>query len=352
MASFNSLRISEISNTTADAVCITFEVPEKLKEDYRFKAGQYVTLRTKIDGKEIRRDYSICKSPVENQLAVVVKRVYKGVFSNYANEELKVGNIIDVAPPRGRFTYDSSVENNTIIGFAAGSGITPIMGIIKTVLAASPVNKFILVYGNKSKEKTIFYNELSFLEKTYNNRLIVKYIFSETAYKNALFGRIDSGIVKYALKNQHISPQSALYYICGPESMIFNVKETLENLEVNEDAILFELFSSSENTTTNVPTTSIAENITELEVLIDDEKETLKIGQDTIILDALLENDIDAPYSCKGGVCSSCIGRITQGTAVMVKNNILTDSEIKEGLILSCQALATSKTLSIDFDDV
>jgi ring-1,2-phenylacetyl-CoA epoxidase subunit PaaE len=332
MATFNTLVISKIQRETSKAVSISFDVPESLKNTYAFEAGQYLTLKTKIDGQEIRRDYSISSSPRSNDLTVTIKEIENGIFSSFANQELKVGESIAVAPPKGRFTYTTNSDRqNTIVAFAAGSGITPIMSILKTVLDTNTSQKFVLVYGNKTPEETIFFKTLHDLKTQYPTR-------------------IDKGNTNYSLKNLINIDQTSAFYLCGPEKMIHTVKEVLLQHNVCEDDILFELFTAT--TTVAEAQVSIPSGPTKATVLVDDETTEISVNSEQTILEAALKHDVDVPYSCQGGVCSSCICRITKGTAEMRQNSVLTDGEVAEGLVLSCQAVPTSAVIHIDFDDV
>ena len=348
MAQFHSLKIKSILRQTDKAVSITFEVPTALKADFAFTAGQYITLKTVIDAKEIRRDYSLSSSPQSESLTVTVKEIENGVFSSYANTQLKTGDTLEVGTPNGRFIYDPKTDtSNTIVAFAAGSGITPIMSIARTVLETD--SNFVLIYGNKSPKETIFYDEILKLQTLHSNRFMVQFVYSETDEKDALFGRIDSGNVQYILKNNIAVNNSQKFYLCGPEGMINTVNGILTEKGVEASKVLFELFTASEVKTTSTSTNEGDSNIT---ILVDEEETTLVMSQKQTILEAALANDLDVPYSCQGGVCSSCICRVTEGTATMRQNNILTDNEVAEGLVLSCQAEPTSTSVKVDFDDI
>ena len=348
MAQFHSLKIKSILRQTDKAVSITFEVPTALKADFAFTAGQYITLKTVIDAKEIRRDYSLSSGPQSESLTVTVKEIENGVFSSYANTQLKTGDTLEVGTPNGRFIYDPKTDaSNTIVAFAAGSGITPIMSIARTVLETD--SNFVLIYGNKSPKETIFYDEILKLQTLHSNRFMVQFVYSETDEKDALFGRIDSGNVQYLLKNNIAVNNSQKFYLCGPEGMINTVNGILTEKGVEASKVLFELFTASEVKSTSTSTNEGDSNIT---ILVDEEETTLVMSQKQTILEAALANDLDVPYSCQGGVCSSCICRVTEGTATMRQNNILTDNEVAEGLVLSCQAEPASTSIKVDFDDI
>ena len=348
MAEFHKVHIQEIRPETADAVSVVFKIPENLKVDFKFTAGQYVTLQTAINGEVIRRAYSICATPESGEIRVAIKKVAEGVFSTYATTELKVGDAIEITAPEGRFLLSPNANKN-YIGFAAGSGITPILSMLKSVLQTETNATFTLVYGNKSAADTIFYTELNQLKETYPGRFKLHYIFSRENVKNSLRGRIDGNVTNYFVKNMYKETSFDAAYLCGPEEMIKDVSNTLEKNNIAKENIHFELFVVA---TDEEKVAQVKEGTTEITVLLDDEVTTFTMSQTDDILAANLRNNIDAPYSCQGGVCSSCLARVTEGKAVMVKNSILTDSELEEGLILTCQAHPTTPTITIDFDDV
>ncbi|RAJ17923.1 ferredoxin--NADP reductase [Olleya aquimaris] len=349
MSQFHTLTISNIHRETDKCVTITFDVPEHLKNDYNFKAGQYITLKTNIDGQEVRRDYSLCSSPSSRKLTVAVKEVENGTFSKLANHNLKEGDTLDVAKPQGRFIFEP--KNNvsrTIVAFAAGSGITPILSIIQTALNEEPNSNFVLVYGNKTLNDTIFLNQLLELQHQFKDRLHIQFLYSQSQEDNALFGRIEKSTVNLIVKNRYKDVAIDAFYLCGPEAMINTVKEVLLENNIDENSIYFELFTAS----TQTSSLDVAEGDTEITITVDDETETFTMSQKQTVLEAALKQDLDAPYSCQGGVCSSCIARITDGKALMRQNNILTDAEVAEGLVLTCQAHPTTPTLVVDYDDV
>jgi len=348
MSTFHKLSIKNYIQETANAVSLIFDIPEHLKDNFSFKAGQYVTLKTTIEAKEIRRSYSICSSPNSGELKVAIKRVENGVFSTYAISHLKTGDVIEVHEPEGKFILEPTRSTN-YLGIVAGSGITPVLSMIKTVLQLEPSSSFTLIYGNKSSDETMFKTELDALSKAYDTRFNLEYVFSRQNEEGALFGRIDEGHTNYFIKNIYKNWSFNTAFLCGPEEMIKTVSTTLKENHYKESQILFELFTASINEESS---SELKDGQTEVTVLLDDEELCFTMNQKDNILAAALRNDVDAPYSCQGGVCSSCLGKVTQGTAVMVKNSILTDDEVNEGFILTCQAHPTSSKISIDFDDV
>lgn len=356
MAKYNPLTVKNIHRETDKCVTLHFEVPEALKKDYAFKAGQYITLKVIINGEEVRRDYSLCSSPNSDELKVAVKEVNNGTFSKYANKELQVGDRIEVSLANGRFTFEpDATKTRTIAAFAAGSGITPILSIVKTVLEEEPNSQFILVYGNKTIKDTIFLKELLALQNKYNDRFYIQFLYSQAREENALFGRIEKSTVNLIIKNKYKHTTIDAFYICGPEVMINTVKAVLIENNIPEEHIYFELFTASVTNDTNSSVNTALTNtngLTKVTVIIDEEEEEYEMSQKQTILEAAIDKDIDPPYSCQGGVCSSCVARVIEGTAVMRQNNILTDSEVADGLVLTCQALPTSASIKVDYDDV
>lgn len=349
MAHFHSLTVQKIKQLTPSSVAITFAIPKELILTYAFTAGQYITIKKEIKGKELRRAYSISSSPKSGAITIGVKKVDKGGFSDFAHSKLKPGDVLEVMPPEGRFVFRPSDSPKNIAAFAAGSGITPIMSIAKTVLESNPKNTFVLTFGNKSYKETMFYTDLVKLQLDYPKRFFIYFILSQTQEDESLFGRIDTSTVNYVLNNKHKNVEFNDFYLCGPEAMIHLVKDQLKENEISEDKIHFELFTETE-IKDELP--EKPEGKTQLTVMLDDEEFSFAMDKGSVVLDAVLKENIDAPYSCQGGVCSSCIARIKEGKAEMVKNQILTDSEIAEGLILTCQAHPTTPTLTVDYDDV
>jgi ring-1,2-phenylacetyl-CoA epoxidase subunit PaaE len=348
MATFYKVHIKEVQQETANAVSVVFDIPEKLKSEFNFSAGQYITLQKEINNEEIRRAYSICSTPKSGEVRVAIKAVENGLFSVYATTQLKVGDEIEISIPEGRFLLNSE-PNKSYIAFTAGSGITPILSILKTVLETEPSSTFTLIYGNKSVADTIFFDELNNLKERFSDRFKLHFIFSRENVKNGIRGRIDENVTNYFVKNMYKEISFDAAFLCGPEEMINEVSKTLKSNNIAKENIHFELFTV---TVDEEKTGLIKEGNTEITVLLDDEETTFTMTQTDTILAASLRNDIDAPYSCQGGVCSSCLGKVTEGKAVMVKNSILTDGEIEEGLILTCQAHPTTPKITIDFDDV
>lgn len=352
---FHSLRIKEIKRETEDAVSISFEVPESLKDQYNYLPGQYLTLKTDINGEEVRRSYSLCSAPYENEWRVAIKEVPDGVFSTYANRELKEGMNIDVMTPTGNFVLNTNAQaEKHYVLFAAGSGITPILSIAKAALKNEPGSSVSLFYGNKGFNSIIFREEIEGLKNTYMDRLRLVHVLSRESLGNKLQkGRIDGEKCDNLFKAflQGISIDDV--YVCGPEQMILDVKERMIAHGLDEKNVHFELFTSPsvKEQPISKPTNSpkVESNVT---IIIDDEHIDLNLssnGQN--ILDAGHEAGADLPFACKGGVCCTCKARILEGSATMDVNYALEPDEVDAGYILTCQAHPTSDKLVVSFDD-
>ena len=348
MSDFHKLTVASVDSLTPNSVSLTFDIPANLIEVFSFSAGQYITIKHLVNGKEVRRAYSISSTPSSGKLTVGIKKVEGGTFSVYANESIKTGDVLEVMAPDGRFVFTPETSSKNIVAFAAGSGITPIMSIAQTVLE-NPDSKFFMVYGNQTPEETMYLKEIQKLQEKYGERFFVQYVYSKATDANSLFGRIETSTVNLIVKNKFKTIAFDGFYLCGPEAMINTVSDTLKSNGIAEDKIHFELFTTSDSKDT---ITESLDGKTKVEILVDDETFHIEMDQKELILDAVLKEDIDAPYSCQGGVCSSCIARVTEGKAEMEKNQILTDSEVAEGLILTCQAHPITTTLKVDYDDV
>lgn len=351
MSKFHELRVKSIQKETTDAVSISFEVPEELKEEFRYVAGQYLTLEKEIAGRKFRRSYSICSSPHSEELKVAVKQVADGSFSAWVNNKLKEGDFLNVFLPEGRFVYQPLEEDQdkTYVGFAVGSGITPVMAILQSVLCSEENSKFVLVYGNKSPEHTIFYKELLELKKQYPDRFYLELVFSQSKEKDAFFGRIEPGTVDFIFRNKFKDANFADVFICGPEPLLEMVTERLIQNSIDQEKIRFELFVKENNNAMEVEDTGQKTRIT---VILDEEEVTFDMDRDKRVLNAVIGEGMDPPYSCQGGICSSCLAMVVEGEVKMANNQILTDEEIEEGLVLTCQAHPLSPTLTIDYDEI
>lgn len=348
MSQFYKLKIEEVIRETALAVSLVFDIPAALQSEFKFVAGQYVTLKAIINGEEVRRAYSLCSSPASGQIKVSIKAVENGTFSVFANEQLTKGTELEVSVPEGKFVLEPEANKN-YIGFAAGSGVTPVMSMVKSVLESDTGSSFTMVYGNRTQEDTIFFKELNELTEKYSGRFNLHYVFSRENVEGSVFGRIDKAHVNYFLRNIYSNTSFDKAFLCGPEEMINIASETLSENGFGEDAISYELFTASID---EAAAEQVKDGQTEITVVLDDETTSFTMEQTADILSASLRHKLDAPYSCQGGVCSSCIAKVTEGKAVMVKNQILTDDELEEGFILTCQAHPTTAKITVDFDDV
>jgi len=352
MSMFHSLKVIDIKNETSDTVSVAFEIPEGGKSTFDYTSGQYLTLKFNINGNEERRSYSMCSSPFSGEpIRIAVKRVDKGLVSNHINDVIKVGDQIEVMSPQGNFTLETSLEQKTYVAFAAGSGITPIWSMIKSVLDNEPGSKFVLFYGNKTSDSTIFKNEIDSLT---GDRLSVYHILSREDTGNSITnGRIDKNKATELLKSNLNLLKSKAFFMCGPEEMIFNVKDVLQNLGVSEDKIKFELFTT--------PVLLAAEKEVEVsnftgtakvKVIYDEEEITFDLSSDgENVLEAAMKHDVDAPFSCKGAVCCTCKAKVTEGKMIMDANYALSDEEVAEGFVLACQAHPASENVVLDFDE-
>ena len=353
---FEKLPVAEVRRETSDCVSIAFTIPPELKEIFQYKQGQYITVRTNINGQEMRRSYSVCSSPLDNELRVAVKKAEYGIFSTYANEHLKKGDILDVMPPMGKFfTELYPHQSKQYAGFAAGSGITPLLSIIKTTLLTEPKSSFTLVYGNRNRHSIIFKEELEGLKNRYMDRFRVIYILSREKTDAAInFGRIDAEkCTTLCNKNLDINSTDE-FFLCGPEKMIFSVKDQLEQLGVDKKKIHFELFTAPGQKLSAVgsrKTEVKAEVKSKITIKLDGIAFNFDLGFDgDAILDAALKNGADLPYSCKSGVCCSCRAKLIEGEVDMDVNYGLEPEEIEQGFILTCQSHPRTEKVVVDFD--
>ncbi|MCX6208511.1 MAG: phenylacetate-CoA oxygenase/reductase subunit PaaK [Bacteroidetes bacterium] len=351
---FYPLTIKNIRKETNDCVSISFNIPTELKQEFTYKQGQYITLKTKIEDQEIRRSYSLCSSPLEDDFRIAVKKVQNGLFSSYANDLLKIGDTLDVAAPNGKF-YSELNESNLkkYLAIAAGSGITPILSIIKTTLSAEPLSEFILVYGNKNTGSIIFKEEIEALKNKFVGRLQLIHILSrEKTDAPISHGRIDTD--KLQQLSRLINWQSTNeFFICGPEEMILATKDFLENLNIDRKQIHFELFTTSAKSKnkTFVPQVK-SEAKSKITIISDGRSFDIEIGfNDEInILDAALKNGADLPFACKGGVCCTCKAKLLEGQVEMDVNWGLEHEEIEQGFILTCQSHPITERVVVDYD--
>ncbi|MBL7740900.1 MAG: phenylacetate-CoA oxygenase/reductase subunit PaaK [Chitinophagaceae bacterium] len=354
---FHKLAVKEVNKETADCVSIVFDIPDDLKEIFRFKQGQSLTMRTTINGEEARRTYSICSTPLENVLRVAIKKVDGGLFSSFANEQLKKGGVLEVMPPVGKFyvELDPSHKKN-YLAIAAGSGITPVISIIKTTLQTEPESSFTLIYGNRSRSSIIFFEELEAIKNKYLQRFSFINILSRERTDSVIhFGRIDKDKLHDLAKLIDYTSMDETF-ICGPEEMIFTVKAFLEAKGIDKKKIHFELFTTSSGpkpATSNlepiIKDTSVKSHIT---IRLDGRSVdfTIPLNSDTTLLDAALKQGADLPYACKGGMCCTCKAKLLEGEVSMDVHWGLEDEEVEKGYILTCQSHPKTEKVVVDFD--
>jgi len=355
MTNFYSLEVKEVKRETAESVSILFDIPAEFEGKFEFVQGQYVTLRMDLDGADIRRSYSICSCPYGKELRVAVKQIPNGKFSTYANTMLKVGDKIDVMPPLGSFftKIDAHNEKN-YAAFASGSGITPIMSIIRATLKAEPKSIFNLFYGNRTRETIIFNSDLEDLQKDYPNRLHVYHVLSrDSDVEHKFRGRLSAEKCRAYHKDLVDLTTLDEVFLCGPEEMIFEIKDALVEIGVAEVNIHFELFTAAkpEKTDEDAPKTEGVH--AQVELIVDGESYHFELSENgDTILDAAMAADADVPFACKGGVCCACRAKVTEGSVKMDMNFGLDEDEVEEGYVLTCQSHPTSEKLVIDFDEI
>ncbi|PUE13625.1 1,2-phenylacetyl-CoA epoxidase subunit PaaE [Limnohabitans sp. MMS-10A-178] len=360
---FHDLQVADITPEAAGAVAITLQVPTELQSGFNFKAGQFLTLRATIDGNDVRRSYSISSS--ENSfkktgtLEVGIRPVQGGVFSNWAATKLKVGDVMRVMPADGRFTVQRPRAIHRV-GFAAGSGITPILSILATTLEQQPKSKFTLVYGNRRMDSVMFNEALQDLKDRYPNRLTLIHVLSRQAQEVPLLeGRIDAAKVKEIVSSLLPAASMDEVFICGPDAMIEATEKALIEVGVPARNIRTERFTSPtlEALPANERKQVVLGNAPEskgevaLTILLDGKKHQMQMSVTDKILDVALAAGLDLPYSCKGGVCCTCRAKVMQGSVEMEKNFTLEKWEAEQGFVLSCQAKPTSKEVVMSFDE-
>lgn len=344
MNRFYELTISKITQLTTSSVMITFEVPELLKKVFHFEAGEYLTLQQTIGGEKVRRAYSICSGVNESELSVAVKRVPNGVFSTYATTQLKAGDVLEVMPPKGSFVFFYDIfGNRDIMLFSAGSGVTPMMSIAKTALSKTNI-KVVFVYGNKSKEEALFFDEIEALRIQYPERFLVHYAFSQWPWGDHYTGRINDRIVNEIFA-KYKDLNWGRYYACGPTELVKNLREILLLRGIDKDRIFTELFEASP---AEIDYSTLQGNVA-ITLELNGQTHSFESARNQTLLSSALLRGYDAPYSCLNGVCSSCIGRVEEGEAKMAKNETLSEEEVSQGYILTCQAYAMTDTIKVRF---
>lgn len=357
---FHPLRIREVRPETVDAVSLSFEVPEELRDAFRFTQGQFITLRTHINGEDTRRSYSICAGVRDydrrGELRVGIRRVPEGVFSTFVHDQLHAGDVIDVMPPDGRFfvPLDPSNEKH-YVGFAAGSGITPILALIKSTLAIEPLSRFTLIYGNRNVSRIMFAEELEDLKNAYLGRLTLYNVLSDEPQDVDLFnGRIDAEKCRTFLQSLVPAAEIDEAFICGPGSMMDAVEAALAESGVPAEKIHAERFGVPGETNTRRAPLVVDEATPSAELLVVLDGNTRRMRtpyQGQSILDSGLRAGLSLPYACKGGVCCTCRARVLEGEVRMDKNYTLEAHEVAVGFVLTCQAHPVSERVVVSYDE-
>ncbi len=356
MAAWYDIKVSDIYKETKDCVVVSFDIPEDLKEKFKYRHGQHITLRKIIDGEDVRRNYSLCTSPLDNKWTVAVKTIRDGFFSNYAFNTLKKGDSLQIMPPHGEFFVEVDKEaSNNYIAFAAGSGITPLLSIIKTHLNTEPLSTFKLFYLNRTVKSIIFKEEIEQLKNEFFGRFQVFYFLTkEQRDIPFLNGRFDKEKLAILTKRFIDIEDTDHCFICGPQQMIFLIRDELVAAGLPKEKIHYELFfsGSSEEEERQIAEALVDRKEGTKVTIIDGGKEFHFTMDDDFdnILDGALAAGADLPYACKGGVCSTCKCRLKEGTVKMKKNYALEDKEVAQNYVLSCQAVPTSDKVVVDFD--
>jgi ring-1,2-phenylacetyl-CoA epoxidase subunit PaaE len=352
MANFYLVKVSNINKETHDSVSISFDIGTQHLKEFNFTPGQYIVIKANINGDDCRRSYSICSSKNE-MLTVAIKKVENGKMSTYINEKLQVGDTFEIQPPQGNFKLENINLSNTrkFVAFAAGSGITPILSMIKEISINEKNTQFLLFYSNKTKSDVMFSSQL---DELMSDNIIVRFLYSrETADNDLYHGRINEQKAKDLLKSEMPYLNADAFYLCGPEQMIFSTKNVLESFGVDNSKIKFELFTApvlDKADTTNESDVNF-EGESKVTVIYDDEEVEFSLSKNgDTILDVAMDNDLDVPFSCKGAVCCTCRAKVKLGKVVMDANYSLSDQEVEDGYILTCQAHPASEKVIVDFD--
>ncbi len=351
---FYTLTVREVRRETVDTISVAFNVPAEYVDAFAFTQGQYLTLRATINGEDLRRSYSICSAPHEGELRVAIKKVDGGIFSTWANTSLKVGDTLEAMPPQGRFFTPLNPDKKSwYAAFASGSGITPIISILKTVLVQEPLSRFTLFYGNRGFDHIIFREELESLKNIYPERFAVHHVLSRESLGSDLFhGRLDGSKCQSFARFLFNPTEIDAVFLCGPEEMIFSIKDTLTTLGTPPKNIHFELFTTAGSIKkTKAPQEETPSFEAEITVIQDGTQfDFLLPSKGSTLLDAAMRAGADLPFSCKGGVCSTCKAKVLEGSVNMEINYGLEPDEVAAGYVLTCQAHPVSKKVVVSFD--
>jgi ring-1,2-phenylacetyl-CoA epoxidase subunit PaaE len=351
---YEKVRVKEIRRETDDCVSILLDIPETLKEKFTYLPGQHISLRTTINNEDVRRSYSLCSSPLHDEWRIAVKKVDGGLFSMFANHTLQAGDDIELMSPSGHFVLPHADTVKNYVCIAAGSGITPVLSIIKTGLINQPKSNFTLVYGNRTRQSIIFKEEIEALKNKYIDRLQVVHVLSREHTEAPLNeGRIDAAKCEQLFK--HVASLNAdAFFICGPEAMIFSLKDWLISKGIETNKIHFELFNTSNTIQTKKHQQRIAsadDKASHVTILADGRSFAFDLPfYNASILDAAIQQGADLPYACKGGVCTTCKAKLLKGEVEMDVNYGLEPEEVAEGFILTCQSHPRTEKVVVDFD--
>jgi ring-1,2-phenylacetyl-CoA epoxidase subunit PaaE len=352
---FHPLTVREVRRETAECVSLALEVPQALREEFRFTQGQYLNLRAMLDGEEVRRSYSICSGTGDGELRVAVKEVPGGKFSTFANRVLQPGATLDAMPPEGRFFTPLAPANRKhYVAFAAGSGITPVLSLMKTTLAREPGSRFTLVYGNRTMDSVIFNEELEDLKDRYLARLALFHFFSRDPQSVELFnGRVDAAKVRELLGT--LIPPASIdeAFVCGPDTMPDDVSRALEECGVAKGHIHLERFGAPAPRAGRIhaPAKAVAADERAVTVIVDGKRMLLNLAEGgPSVLDAALRAGADLPYACKAGVCCTCRAMLVEGEVSMDANYTLSDEEVRQGFRLTCQSHPVTARVVLDYD--
>ncbi len=358
MSKFHSLKVVDIVRETADAVSIAFQVPDELKEDYKYKQGQYLTFKVTLNGEELRRSYSICSSPVEGtELRVAIKKVKDGRISSFMNQSVKVGDSMEVMIPMGNFHTEMNASNKkNYVLFAGGSGITPMLSILKTVLKSEPNSSITLFYGNNDEASVIFKKQIDGLASQNASRFKVYHVLNNASlfYSRILKGLMTKDKCVDLIKAYTTKSNDNEYFVCGPGPMMANVKDALTSLKINEDKIHIEYFSSAADVeqikaAVNAAPAPIIHGI-KATIIFEKTKTEVVLKDKETILEAAIRLGLDPPFACQGGSCCTCRALLEEGNVQMAVNYGLSASEVKKGYILTCQSRPTTSTVVVNYD--
>jgi len=350
---FHELRVTEVTPLTQDAIAVTFDVPPELETTFDFIPGQHVTVRALLDEVDVRRSYSICAPAGSGKLRVGIKRLPGGAFSTHATTQLNAGDVLEVMPPVGEFIIDiDPTKPRKAVAIAAGSGITPVLSLISSSLENEPDSSWTLVYGNRTANSIMFLDELEGLKDRYHPRLQLFHILSrEGSDVPLLSGRIDAGKIKTIHDRLLGRDQVDGWYLCGPYDMVMDARATLTELGVQPEKVHDELFFAGPlDQEALPPEPPSGEGSVDLTVILDGRAVDTRMTPETSILDAALRVRNELPFSCKGGMCATCKGRIEVGEVRMDKNYALVDSEVEAGFVLTCQAHPTTDKVVVRYD--